>query len=260
MSLEWNQFSRLRNRLQRALQDNLVIPHTIVIILGNGMDLEGNLLKSKKALNKALYWLFSELKALIHLRREQFPFRARPLQDTRFLIVRQLPKPLGNTDDNFKANRRKFNDAVQKMALKLEMSMLEANDITSTSNDTIFTRQNKLSPAGFKIFWRSIDKAITLLDKDKAQKDLGITDSKAVKGNSELSKASTQVFTDTDQAPSSDISPAGSERQNQQPHRGRKTFYRGRGTFHYGRAQRGFYHRGFYNRGRGFIYYRNNQY
>lgn len=170
-NLDWNPLSKVRNAGIKALNNRGIIPHTIILIFGHGLDLDPEILKSKKGINKGINWVLTELKNAVISKRNLMPAKAVPQFDTRFLIIRQLPRPLPSEDGNlFKTNRRKFNQALEKVSKLLEMTILEANDITSAANPAVFNPQDKLTQKGLEIFWGSVDTAFQFLDEKSMTK------------------------------------------------------------------------------------------
>lgn len=166
-SLEWNNLSKLRNRVVRALNSKAVIPHTILIILGAGLDLEEVVKKSKKAITRGLSWVFAEIQGILLNRRRQLPLKCVPEFQTRILATRQLARrmELGN---QYKSDCRCFNSALEKVCKNFGLGILEANDITSSRKGDIFKGNFHLTNHSYEVFWRSVDQALKSLDKSNA--------------------------------------------------------------------------------------------
>lgn len=235
---EGNQISKIRNNFANALMLRCTIPHTVVITLANGLDFNHTELQSKKGITKALNWLLTELKTLVIERVKQFPSKAIPQFKTRFLITRQLPKP-ASAGQEFKSDRRRFNQSLEKVVDSLELEILEANAITSDSKTGYFKNNLKLTSRGLEVFWKSVNSAIASIDTKKKTLKV-VSQASEVTAQERQEEQENNTTTPT----TNNYNDAGRQVQNIEEY-----FTRPRGRGRFFNHRRG-HHRG-HNRGRG---------
>ena len=166
-ALNSNILSHLRNALIQGINNQILLPRAIVVVL------ESDLLESlnhyesgvSHACGRLLEWLANKFHRIITAYKEQLPSKARKFKyPTIIWIALPFHNKLGSPQNEF---RHKFNVCLESVvSLFREMTMLKLGE-PWTNNDDDYVLHQHFTSKGHAAYWQAIDKAVENWDKEQ---------------------------------------------------------------------------------------------
>ena len=161
-----NIISRLRNHLVHLMNEQVVPPKAIIIILDDEMLKELNHFKPgiSEALGRLFEWLLNQFHRLMTAHKEKLPTKSRKFKFPTFIWF-NLPTHNGFKYDEY---RIKYNAALEKAVILFqEMKLLKFLNWDAEDNDLI--SDSKFTSFGLTKYWMSVNDAFEIWDRDQMQ-------------------------------------------------------------------------------------------
>lgn len=155
---ENNCLLKLRNALLSAFTTKDKIPHTIIIMFGDGT-FTRDFMMIEDGNEKMLNWIFTEVTRMVFHRKQQLPNRAIPSFNTRLMTVGLLPV----SNERKQLKRGKFNTALINVAAAKGVKFIFSNAVLPTDHSSFDMRGN-ITGAGLAKYWKEISEAVNIID------------------------------------------------------------------------------------------------
>ena len=167
--MDGNILNRLRNLLVSTINDQILLPKAIVVIIDEDLMYEINHFKHgiSAGIGRLNEWLANQFHRMITAHKEKLPSKARKFKYPTFLWTTLVTNiTLGNRNEF----REKFNKSICAVtSLFREMQILDIQGF-EFDDTTVFT-ENKLNARGLTKFWNAVNDQFEIWDRDQMRKD-----------------------------------------------------------------------------------------